>query len=133
MRNGGEKNSLPLKITHYLFTVNICSKERSKHGSTGNYADGNRFGVSRDLCGTGLSVDKGEEEEMTPKFPNLKAALAAKGITQIALAKRIGLCSKSLSLKMNGKVDFTLTDMQRIIKELGGGSMDYLFKKSGEE
>ena len=70
---------------------------------------------------------------MTPIFPNLKAALAAKGITQIDLAKRIGLCSKSLSLKMNGKVDFTLTDMQRIIKELGGGSMDYLFKKSGEE
>lgn len=68
----------------------------------------------------------------TPLFPNLKAAIATKGTTQTELAKKIGICSKSISLKMRGKVDFTLKDMSVIAKELNQ-SMDYLFKKSGEE
>ena len=51
-------------------------------------------------------------------FGKLRGKMAEVGITQSALANSMGLSRASLSLKMNGKREFTLTELKIIVKLL---------------
>lgn len=44
----------------------------------------------------------------------LKAALAERGMNQAQLARKIGISTNSMSRKMNGKRDFTLSEVLAI-------------------
>lgn len=44
----------------------------------------------------------------------LKAAMVKKGLTQTELASRIGICTSSLSYKMNNIKEFTVGEVERI-------------------
>jgi len=52
--------------------------------------------------------------------------MAEKGCTQGKLAKDIGMNASTLSLKMSGKFDFTLTEAKKIA-EILGKSVDEIF------
>lgn len=65
----------------------------------------------------------------TPRLntSRLRGKMAEKGITQIELAKELGIVPSSLSRKMTGKTDFSLTEALTIVRVLGGGSVDDYF------
>ncbi len=44
----------------------------------------------------------------------LKSKWTEKGLLQSDVARMIGLSNTSFSLKMNGKIDFSLTEIQKI-------------------
>lgn len=52
------------------------------------------------------------------KYRNLKSLLVKEGITQGEFAKVIGIDKSTLSMKMNGKRDFTKTEIDKIITAL---------------
>lgn len=54
----------------------------------------------------------------TVSFGKLKGRMAEVGITQNALAKSLGMSRSSLSLKMNGKREFTLAELRIIVEVL---------------
>lgn len=51
-------------------------------------------------------------------FGKLRGKMVEEGITQSALAHSMGLSRATMSLKMNGKRDFTLTELKIIVKLL---------------
>lgn len=67
-------------------------------------------------------------------FRNLEAELMRSQITKAELAARIGISTGSISLKFNGKTEFTLPEMLAIQKQLSGEdgnafTLDYLFMR----
>ena len=67
-------------------------------------------------------------------FRNLEAELMRSQITKAELAARIGISTGSISLKFNGKTEFTLPEMLAIQKQLSGEdgnafALDYLFMR----
>ena len=48
----------------------------------------------------------------------LKAAMAGKGMNQAQLAKAIGISANSMSRKLNGKRDFSLSEVAAITEVL---------------
>ncbi len=52
------------------------------------------------------------------KTAKLKGLLAERGMTQQELAKSIGLSTKSVNAKINGKVDITVAEAVAISKVL---------------
>ena len=52
-------------------------------------------------------------------YPNLRAELARKGINLTELAEAIGMALQTLSSKMNGKSEFTYSEVVNIKKFLG--------------
>ena len=64
----------------------------------------------------------------TISFGKLKGKMAEVGITQNALAKSLGMSRSSLSLKMNGKREFTLAELRIIVEVLNiGDPRSYFF------
>lgn len=69
-------------------------------------------------------------------FPNIFAAMAARGrMTIKQLSKESGIPERTLSMKLNGKTDFTLSNMlsiQRVLYDKNGKtiSLDVLFALS---
>lgn len=55
---------------------------------------------------------------MTNKFGKLKGRLAEAGMTQSELADSLGMSRATLSMKMNGKREFTLAELRIIVKLL---------------
>ena len=55
---------------------------------------------------------------MVERHSKLKGARVEKGLTQEAMAERIGISTYSYLMKENGKRDFTLTEMKKICKIL---------------
>lgn len=55
---------------------------------------------------------------MTERHGKLKGARVEKGLTQEAMAERIGISTYSYLMKENGKRDFTLTEMKKICEIL---------------
>lgn len=49
----------------------------------------------------------------------IKAELDRQGISQIALAERIGLSRQGLSKKLNNHTDFTYSEVSRVAEALG--------------
>lgn len=63
-------------------------------------------------------------------YPNLRAEIARKGMTQIELAEMLGLSEGTLSQKMNGRYDFTLSEAIQIKMILGVDMLiETLFEK----
>lgn len=58
-------------------------------------------------------------------YPNIRAEMGRNNLTIKMLAKEIGISSNSVSLKLNGKRDFTLSEVERMA-DLFGCSLDYL-------
>jgi len=52
------------------------------------------------------------------KHTNLKGLLISKGINQSELAKRLGINACSVSLKITGKRQFTLSEILKIMEIL---------------
>lgn len=63
-------------------------------------------------------------------FPNLKAEIARKGYKEKDMAKKIGVSPRTLSNKITGRSDFTLSEMlaikQNFFPDL---SLEYLFQR----
>lgn len=63
-------------------------------------------------------------------YPNLKAELSRKGMNLTELAEKMGITLGTLSLKMNGKSDFTYPEAVRIKQILGVDiPLEVLFEK----
>lgn len=64
-------------------------------------------------------------------FPNLDAELARLKMTRRELAIKIGITPTTLSLKLNGKADISLSECLHIKEVIGSDkSVDYLFAQS---
>ena len=58
----------------------------------------------------------------------LRGKMAEKRISQVEMAKRLGIDASTFNRKMTGKGDFTITEAMTIIRILGGGAFeDYFF------
>ncbi len=67
-------------------------------------------------------------------FPNLDAELARVKMTRKELATRIGVTPTTLSLKLNGKADISLSECLHIKSAIKSDkSIDYLFWTAPEE
>lgn len=63
-------------------------------------------------------------------YPNLKTELARADMTLTELAKKIGVTNSTLSLKVNGKNDFTFSEAGKIKEVLSSDlPLDVLFLK----
>ena len=61
-------------------------------------------------------------------YANIHVELAKHGrMTQKQLAQDAGIHEKTLGMKLNGKTDFTLSEMRKIQVVLGNATLDYLF------
>lgn len=60
------------------------------------------------------------------RYNNLEAELKRKSITREKLAKKLDCTTSTVSQKLNGKYDFTLSEALAI-KNLLNCSIDYLF------
>ena len=58
-------------------------------------------------------------------YPNIKAEMGRNNLTIKKLAAKIGISPNSLSFKLNGKREFTLSEMEAIANILDC-SLDYL-------
>lgn len=62
------------------------------------------------------------------KYPNLKAEFARLGLTQSKVAEMMGVLPPFLNRKINGKVEFTMPEIKKIL-EITGCKFEYLFKE----
>lgn len=63
-------------------------------------------------------------------YPNLNAEIARKNLTLLALSRKIGIATSSLSNKLNMKVAFSLDEALKIKKALNVEMpIESLFKK----
>ncbi|WZL82649.1 helix-turn-helix transcriptional regulator [Vallitaleaceae bacterium 9-2] len=61
----------------------------------------------------------------------LKGRMKEKGHTQATLSKKMGITEQSLNAKLNGKRDFTLSELIRLIDILNiENPNEYFFEKS---
>lgn len=58
-------------------------------------------------------------------YPNIKAEMGRHDLTIKELATNLSLSTNSVSFKLNGKREFTLSEIERIAR-LFGCSLDYL-------
>ena len=63
-------------------------------------------------------------------FANLYGELGKKRMSIAELARMIEVNPKTLSNKLNGKTDFTYTEMLKIKEILNGETLDILFEKT---
>lgn len=62
-------------------------------------------------------------------FKNLRAEIARLGMSQKEFAKAVGIKGSTFTQKINGKVDFNLSEIKRIKSFFGGKlSIEYLFE-----
>ena len=60
-------------------------------------------------------------------FRRLKGRMVELGYNQKMLAEKIGISRVSLSKKMNGKCEFTLSELYALIKVLNISNVNYYF------
>lgn len=73
-----------------------------------------------------MKIHKGGER----MYPNLKAEMARRKVTQSELAKQLNITIGTMSLKLNGKSNFDFDECTKIKSFLGTEkSLEYLFKK----
>jgi DNA-binding Xre family transcriptional regulator len=61
-------------------------------------------------------------------YANLKAEIARHGKKKSELADKLGITENTLINKIKGKSEFTLTEIQTLLKEFPTATMDYLFE-----
>jgi DNA-binding XRE family transcriptional regulator len=62
-------------------------------------------------------IYKKGESNMTDSN-KLKGAIIARGLTQSEVAKQMGICRQTLNYKINNKKEFTVPEMQKLMKIL---------------
>jgi transcriptional regulator with XRE-family HTH domain len=62
-------------------------------------------------------------------FPNLFLVMRRKHVTQLEIAKRLGLHQSTLSYKFNGHAALTPEEKQIVADMLGGYEVDWLFQE----
>lgn len=65
-------------------------------------------------------------------YPNLEQAMNRKHITHKMLAAILGVSSKTLQNKMQGRTDFTLPEAQTILELFPQYKLSYLFERNEE-
>ena len=68
-----------------------------------------------------------EEQKNNTKYPNLLAEIKRKGETQSYLAKLLDITIATVNLKLNGKRDWKISEIETICNHYGKG-YDELFK-----
>lgn len=64
-------------------------------------------------------------------FPNLRAEMARKGIDGTIMSVRLGCTPKTFSSKLNGKTEFTRSEIFKIQKDVFPNlTVEYLFNDS---
>ena len=67
-------------------------------------------------------------------YRNIEAELVRKGTTKGDLAKALGITQATLSLKLNGKYEFSIKEAKKIKETLGiDMSLDELFLSNSEQ
>ena len=64
-------------------------------------------------------------------FPNLAAEIARNKMSLKSLAQETGIGYEALKLKVRGKTEFRLAEMQKIKEIFPTCTMDYLFESDG--
>ena len=64
-------------------------------------------------------------------FPNLLIEMRRNRYSQKGLAEYIGMAAETMSRKLNGRSDFTLSEMQKIQSVFPDCTLDYLFRTYG--
>lgn len=64
-------------------------------------------------------------------FPNLAAEIARNKMSLKSLAHETGISYEALKLKVRGKTEFRLAEMQKIKEIFPTCTMDYLFESDG--
>lgn len=62
-------------------------------------------------------------------YPNLRAEMARRGITNRDIAKRVGVCPQTVGSWLNGSTNMPLYAAVHIRQMLGDSSIDYLFSQ----
>lgn len=66
-------------------------------------------------------------------FPNLRAEMARKGLDNKTLSMGLGVSPKTLSNKLSGKSEFTLSEIVRIKNQYFPNlSLEYLFEQESK-
>lgn len=60
-------------------------------------------------------------------FPNLNAEMARHGLKAKELAAALSISERTVSNKLNGKTEFTLSEIKKITALFPNISIDYLF------
>lgn len=69
-----------------------------------------------------------------PRFPNLLAEMARKGLKTKHIAEALSISQKSAYNKLNGITDFTLSETVKVRDAFFMGmSIEFLFEKGGQE
>ncbi len=64
-------------------------------------------------------------------YANLKREIFAKGVTQVSLAKALGIGTNTLAHKMRGKTEFKASEMITIKREFfPDKTLEYLFDEN---
>lgn len=63
-------------------------------------------------------------------FCNLNAELARHDIKNVEFANLLGITPKTLNNKLNGKTEFTLSEIKATAKLFPNVSIDYLFEEA---
>lgn len=73
---------------------------------------------------------------MVYDYSKLSGKIVEKCGTRIIFAKRMGLSERTVSLKLNNKIDFKQSEIQRAISILGikkGDIQEYFFLQNGSK
>ena len=65
-------------------------------------------------------------------FNNLKAEIARHNLKTADLAKLLGVSLKTVTNKLDGKTEFTLSEIKKIASLFPSVSITYLFEENGE-
>lgn len=65
-------------------------------------------------------------------FNNLKAEMARNGIEVNVLAKELGISRVALSSRINGRTEFKMTEVNKILEMFPNLTFEYLFER-GEQ
>ncbi len=63
-------------------------------------------------------------------YKNLEAELVRSSTSKNDLAKKLGISRKALYLKLNGKTDFTISEMKSIKEIFHNLTLEYLFDET---
>ena len=62
-------------------------------------------------------------------YGNLRKELYMRSITMKDLAEHLGISTRTLQNKMNGKTDWTLTEALEVLNIIPGLTLEYLFAR----
>lgn len=64
------------------------------------------------------NAEDGKEKAMSYNFAKLRGRMVEKNVSSKVLADRIGMASTALSLRLNGKRQFRLNEVEQIVSAL---------------